>query len=297
MKTWVSRTIALVVLVAASSLNSKAQAADDPPVLEQTALVVRAIECPFPCDNPPPHFHEDFSEWDLEPGETTFKVHRKLWKRSLRFFDLPWNFWNKMQRPDLHLINGDKHPISFENFGEAELLKAAAAREHGAEEKISANAKWPVVIDDFLFAFTIHDLKNTGTNDSTPHAIIYLPVRWDLKLPKHEGDNYLLFVFHIPYKVDDCQLVKYTIGKRHCRLLFSLAEKWESENYTTKGLTEEVRRKYRHFLDNIFKYALADIPQETQPAMLRTQQISVVLQWVFEILLHNGIIHGTLSGG
>ena len=292
MNTSMRNVTALFAIFLSGVCGSPAQAADEPRVLDQTALIVSALECKAPCKNPPPHFHEAFKDWDITEGESTFKIHRKLSHARPHFFDRPWNFWNKMQKPDLHLVNGDKYPLSLENFGGADRFKAALMGQPGAEEALVANTAWPIKIEPFLFAFTVHMLENTDKS-ITPHAILYVPLRWDLSLPKDLGDYYALLVFHIPDDDRDCSYEETKIGEKHCLLMRRLAAKWSSGSYSEDQLTEEARKEYQYFLDHLFD----GFPSPADAAELKSLQVSQISQWIERILLHNGIIHGTLGGG
>jgi hypothetical protein len=285
-------TSALVVLIAVAAFCSRAEAQVERRVLDQTALIKSAIECKPPCADPPEHFHEAFGDWEIEPGKTTFEVNEKLKQSRPSFFDRPWNFWNDMQKPDLHLINRDKYPLSLENFGGADRFNAALTQQPGAEEALVENTAWPIKLEDFLFAFTIHMLKNSDKS-TTPHAILYVPLRWNLSLPKDLGDFFVLFVFHIPDDDRDCSYEGTEIGKKHCLLLRRLAGKWIDPQFDYEELSEEARREYRYFLDHIFDGILPP----SDAALVKGFQVGLIRQWIAQILLHNGIIHGTLGGG
>lgn len=283
---------AFSVIVVGGAIHSAAHAEYKPRVLRQSAYVLNAIECTAPCSPPVPHTHKDFEEWDVKANKTTFEIHRKIAPKRPHFFDLPWNFWNRMQKPDLHLINGHADPLSAETFGFTNKFDASLLLQPEAAEDVARNYRSDIVIKDFLFLFDIYNLTNAdGTR--TPHAIIYVPFRRGLDLPKELADRFVLLVFHIPDHDLDCDREPQEFLKDHCLLLRRLSAAWNSANYTYDGLTEEARRQYREYFDHLFDPFGAAVA----PATKNGQRFAAIAAVAFRILLHNGIIHGTLGGG
>lgn len=262
-------TWTLAFAIAGWSFHS-AHAAKDPRVLDQTAEVVTVDEiCDRNCPYAEAHSHGINELWDVERGDN-FEVNHRLFDSKKFFFDLAWNINSEMQDPNPLLINKGENPFSTLDFSDG-----------GGIARIS----------DFLFLFAIHDLANPNGEPPSPHAVIYLPFRTYKQSDVELGNRYRLWVIHIPKLKTVCDDQPGPSG-RLCHALWRLSEKWKSGDYTQQGLAKEVAREAREFLDHVFDgFSQVLVPPTN------ADPVQYVYDQFIAIRLHNGIIHGTLSGG
>jgi hypothetical protein len=304
------------MLLACAAFLQPALAADKPPVLKQTAQVKEAIECQAPCD-PPAHSHLDVALWKLQLGKSKFEVNSRILHRDSFFFDLDWVVFNEMQDPDLHLLNADKNPLSWENVILAPNRPGPAVGGLNGLRAKKSDLPFTVRIDDFIFTFAIHMIRNADKS-KTPHAIIYIPTRSEGYLPQTKGDHFSLLLFHIPDDDRDCAYESSPFRARHCMLLRGLAKDWFSGSYTRDQLSEKARLRYHDLLWNFVACLSEKDPAQPDLCPIQCPPTSncgtyspaktdkaaalssyspweqIIIDLGQGMMLHNGVVHGNL---
>ena len=181
-----------------------AGAADTPAVLKQTATIAYWVET---ADG---HTHPGL-KGALDIGvQKHFKVNRKPFRKLVRFLDVKWSLFDRLQRPNLVMINELDYPLSSDSF---EVTNPCT----------SQNLLDCIKIKNFPFAFGIYLLENSDSS-ITPHAFIYLPARLMESTPKEKGDEFWLLTLHIPDDIRDCEYPMSPVERSHCRVLRGLAD-------------------------------------------------------------------------
>ena len=274
------------VMIAIGAIAGTARAADTPPVLEQTAEILGT----FPQD----HAHPQLKNFMQYGVGKKFKVNLKFLRRYLRFIDVNGDLIDGMQRPALSLINGEYYP-----FSEDSLYIEQQCRQDGNYVCLR--------VKDFPFAFGIANLKNPDPKDPpSPHAVLYIPGRFDDKLPAQLGDSFIVGVFHIPNTDEGCESMDSPVLKRHCQLLRRLSVIWKSGTYSEGYFAVEVHREYRAFFDYLLEnvcvdsatkqfsiagMGMANAPGTSIPKM-NFEEFVKAFQVIFS---HNEIAHGRLN--
>jgi len=278
------------------ALAGTAGAADTPPVLKQTATVEYWADGTVGHEHPGLNGTKEGIVAAAKKSPKQFKVNKRLFQDLVRFIDVQGSASDRLQRPDLVMINETDHPLSSDSF---EFTKPC----------LDPNLLKCIKIKNFPFAFGIHMVENADTS-ITPHAFIYVPVRSKYATPKALGDMFWLAILHIPDDNRDCEYPTNPAEKEHCRVLRDLSAIWFAGERDYAKLQGDVRDRYRKYLDAIFTgYCVPnpDIPSDpTNPPckkpLLAAEmpngikiEIDAIIHLLFGMRNHNEIIHGSLK--
>ena len=208
----------------------------------------------------------EFSHWNLVPDKTKLKVDRQSNNRHR--LDVQWRWPHELQDPDFHVVNDGETPIP------ADICQPTFE-----------------AVEKHVFMFAIHDLKNPPSEAEhehkrkSPHALIYVPMHTISGGYPYTGDQFYLFVFDIKEEESDCSKEPVGYPQDRCLALHRLLVK--NKEFLAKVIHED------HLIAAIEAEIVTILP--TSIWSFKDQRTRA--SGPFAVLLHNGIIHGTLGGG